>query len=82
MTIEILKQKFFTDPDWKEVEKLLMDYINPLIEMEDVDTTQPAEHVKAEIIGRKKAHEGICKFLESSGIVGNPRDYKKVTTFK
>lgn len=67
---EKLYQKFFSDPDWKEVEDLIMGFINPLIEMSDVDATQPAEHVKAEIIGRQKLHRQMVEFLEQAGIVG------------
>jgi len=79
--MEKLKQKFFTDPDWVEVEKILMDFINPLIEMSDVDVTQPAEHVKAELIGRQLLHSRVIEFLKQTGIVVNPSAYKK-TTFK
>jgi len=79
--MEKLKSKFFSDPDWKEVEKLLMGFINPLIEMDDVDENQPAEHVKAEIIGRKKLYKQITQFLSQTGIVGNPSEHTK-TTFK
>lgn len=67
---EKLYQKFFSDPDWKEVEKIILDFINPLIEMSDVDASQPAEHVKAEIIGRQKLHKAMTEFLAQSGIVG------------
>lgn len=81
MDINKLKSKFFSDPDWKEVETLLMDFINPLIEMSDVDEKQPAEHVKAEIIGRKKLYKQITQFLSETGIVGDPSGHKH-TTFK
>lgn len=80
--IEKLKQKFFNDPDWVEVEKLLMGFINPLIEMDDVDDTQPAEHVKAEIIGRKKLYKQITQFLEQTGMVKDSSTFKKQDSFR
>ena len=79
--METLKTKFFSDPDWAKVEELLMGFVNPLIEMSDIDLTQPAEHIKAEVIGRQLLHKRLCDFLEQTEIVGKPRDYKK-TTFK
>lgn len=77
-----LKEKFFSDPDWKLVEQMIMDFINPMIEMQDVDLTQPAEHVKAELIGRQKLYGRMTDFLQQSGLVGNPSVYKKTNPFK
>ncbi len=37
--------------------------------MTTIDTTQPAEQIKAEIIGRKLAYESLEKFVRSAGIV-------------
>jgi hypothetical protein len=84
MTVNLnnLKAKFFSDPDWKEVEELLMDFVTPLIEMRDIDTSQPSENVKAEVIARQKSYELITAFLEQTTIVGNPNQYKKTGTFK
>lgn len=77
-----LYQKFFTDPDWVEVEKIIMDYVNPLIEMSDVDTNQPAEHVKAELIGRQKIHKAMVEFLEQTGIVSRNKLQENKNIFK
>lgn len=71
-----LTDKFFQDPDWKEVENIILEYINPLLEMDSVDTNQPAEHVKAEIIGRKLAYNCLIDFLNENKLV--TRDVKKV----
>jgi hypothetical protein len=49
-----------------------MDYINPLIDMSTVDLTQPAEHVKAEIIGRTLAYNSLKDFLSSSKVISRP----------
>ncbi len=80
--MNIIRDKFFVDPDWHNVEQLIMDYLNPLIEMDDVDETQSAETVKAEIVGRKKLYKQMCLFLESTGIVKNVSNYPKTNQFK
>ena len=66
---EKLFQKFFSDPDWVEIEKMILEYIEPLIKMEDIDIHQPAEHIKAEVIARMKAYETLNKFLNDTKIV-------------
>ncbi|NBW09215.1 MAG: hypothetical protein EBR82_14445 [Caulobacteraceae bacterium] len=77
-----LYQKFFSDPDWHQVEKIIMDYLDPLIKMSDVDIAQPAEHVKAEIIGRQKLYTQMVEFLEQTGIVGRKPLQDNKNTFK
>lgn len=64
-----LKQRFFSDPQWTLMETLIRDYIDPLTDMNSIDVTQPAEHVKAEIIGRRLAYDRLDKFLRDSQIV-------------
>lgn len=72
MSIQDLQKTFFQDPRWKEVEDLLLSYIEPLTDMNTIDDTQPAEHVKAEIIGRKLAYRSIKEFLDSTKVVSRP----------
>lgn len=72
-----LFQKFFSDPDWVEVEKMITAHIDPLIKMEDIDLTQPAEHVKAEVIARTKSYNALYKFLEDTRMVN-----RKLSTIK
>ncbi len=64
-----LHEKFFSDPDWSLVQNAIMGYVEPLIDMSTVDTTQPAEHVKAEIIGRRLAYDALTKFLGDAQFV-------------
>ena len=66
---QTLIDKFFTDPDWSGVEELILSYIEPLKNMDNVDVNQPAEHVKAEIIGRQMAYECLNKFLNDNKLV-------------
>lgn len=70
MSMQTLKEHFFQDPMWHEVEELILSYIEPLKDMGTVDTTQPAEHVKAEIMGRTMAYNNLARFLSDSQIVG------------
>lgn len=79
---KVIREKFFLDPDWKNVEQMIMDYVNPLIEMKDVDLKQPAEHIKAELIGRTLLYNKMCQFLESTGFVKNVSNYQKTNEFK
>lgn len=77
-----LRAKFFTDPDWAGVEELLGDYIKPMLEMDTVDLTQPAENVKAEVIGRMKAYEAIKKFLDETGMSQKGRQSQDKNIFR
>lgn len=69
---KLLIDKFFSDPEWKHIEDLILGYIEPLIDMNTVDYKQPAEHVKAELIGRVLAYQGLSKFLADSKIISQP----------
>jgi hypothetical protein len=64
-----LYQKFFSDPDWALVEDMILKYIEPLKDVNTLDTTQPAEHLKAEVVGRVLAYNKLADFLSDTGIV-------------
>lgn len=64
-----LNDRFFQQPEWEHVEKMIMAYVTPLIEMDSVDTSAPAEHVKAEVIGRKMAYDALTSFLRDTKFV-------------
>jgi hypothetical protein len=68
-----VQKRFYEDPEWYQIEELIKEYINPLLDMSTVDTTQPAEHVKAEIIGRRLAHDSLSKFVEQSKLIGQAK---------
>lgn len=68
-TRQTLIEKFFTDPDWGGVEEIILSYIEPLKNMDNIDVNQPAEHVKAEIIGRQLAYDCLIKFLNENKLV-------------
>lgn len=73
MSTKILQERFYNDPEWYLVEELIQDFVKPLLDMSTIDTHQPAEHVKAEIIGRTLAHERLTSFLEQSRLVGHSK---------
>lgn len=67
-----VQDRFLKDPEWHLVEEMVMEYITPLLDMTTIDTTQPAEAVKAEIIGRRIAYDKLFEFVQQSKIVSNP----------
>ncbi len=62
-------QRFLQDPEWYKMEELILSHIKPLLDITTIDTNQPAEHVKAEIIGRNLHYNALAAFLRSSGII-------------
>lgn len=73
-------EKFLQDPEWAKIEEMVQGYCDEQLDMTTVDTSQPAEHVKAEIIGRVIAYNSMQKFLSDSKIISNPN--KGITSFK
>lgn len=72
MSLQDLQQNFFQDPRWAEVEALIRGYIEPLIDLDSIDTTQSSEQIKAEIIGRKIAYKSMKDFLENTRVLTRP----------
>jgi len=64
--------KFFSDPDWAEVEKLLRGYIEPLVDMTKVDFSQDPLEFKAELKAKFALYEAVDKFLQDSQVVSQP----------
>lgn len=77
-----LQERFFSDPEWYQVEELIKSYIEPLLDMSTIDVSQPAEHVKAEIIGRRLAYDGLSKFIEQSNLVGKAKPKPENSPFR
>lgn len=72
MSLQDIQKSFFQDPRWAEVEEMILKYIEPLTDMNTLDLKQPAEHVKAEIMGRTIAYRSLKDFLESTKIISRP----------
>lgn len=66
MPPKTVQDRFYKDPEWYQVEDLILEFINPLLDMTSVNTNQPAEAVKAEIIGRRLAYDSLIKFVRGS----------------
>lgn len=67
--MKTIPKRFLQDPDWFQVEELVLEFINPLRDSSTIDTTQPAEHVKAEVIAREMSYQSLIGFVRSSGLV-------------
>jgi hypothetical protein len=61
--------KLIQDPDWVKVEKLIEEYCERVLDIRTIDLKQPAEHVKAELIGRIESYNSMTQFLNDSGIM-------------
>lgn len=72
INLGLLRDKFFTDPDWKMMEQLIRSYIEPLLDWNTLDLKAPAEHVKAEVIGRMRSYNAMAKFLRDTQIISRP----------
>lgn len=67
--MKTIPKRFLEDPEWYQVEEVISEFITPLLSIQDIDITQKAEDVKAEIIGKKKAYEALEGFITSKGLV-------------
>lgn len=69
-----VQERFYKDPEWHQVEELIEEFIEPLLNMDTIDINQPAEHVKAEIIGRRLAYKSLRDFCEQSKLIGEKKE--------
>ena len=70
-------QKLIEDPNWGKIENLVIGYADRQLDIRTIDLRQPAEHVKAELIGRITAYNSMIQFLQDTKIVSN-KDIKKI----
>ena len=62
--LERIYQKFVSDPDWKIVERLLEQFMEPLKYVDTIDTKgKTADEVFAQVEGRKIAIDSLNNFL-------------------
>lgn len=72
MAIDLKKlhEKFFTDPDWREMEELIESYIAPFRSVSGVVTKGMSnDEIATEVRGRQLMVEQLDKFLEDTKIV-------------
>jgi len=67
-----IKQKFFADPDWYKVEDMLRKYIEPFVDVNNLDWERPPGEFKAELRARIDIYNELSKFLEQSEIISRP----------
>lgn len=80
--MKTVPKRFLQDPDWYQVEELVLEYINPLLDLTTVDMTQPAEHIKAEILGRKMSYDALIQLTRASGLVRPDKLPEHKNTFR
>lgn len=64
-----LNDKFFTDPDWKEMEGLIENYLAPFRDVMDIKTTMSNDEIATEVRGRQMMIENLDKFLSDTKII-------------
>lgn len=62
-------KKFFSDPDWAIVQKAIGDEIIRLEMLSEIDATTPAEDVKSQVIGHKKARTILLNFFRACDMI-------------
>lgn len=68
--LETIYQKFLTDPDWKIIEALIMQFVEPLKSIENIDTKgKTADEVFAQLKGRQDCIEALTSFLNETKLV-------------
>lgn len=71
--MKTIPKRFTQDPEWYQVEEVISEFITPLLSIRDIDTSMPAEDVKAEVLGKLKAYEALEGFITSKGITKSDR---------
>ena len=76
-----LRDKFFTDPDWSEMEELIEEYLAPMRDTENIPDNLSNDQIASEVRGRKLIIRSLDKFLADSGIISG-RIRKQVPKYK
>lgn len=63
--LEKLK-RLFKDAEWKLVDEMLREYIEPLINIAEIDLSDTATSVKGEIRAKKQMYYLLDKFLKDA----------------
>ena len=63
--------RIIQDPEWGKIESLIQEYAEEQLNIRTIDLKQPAEHVKAELVGRINAYNSMTQFLQDTKIVSN-----------
>lgn len=63
--LEKLK-RLFQDPEWKLIDEMLREYIEPLVNLNNLDLSDTATSVKGEIRAKKQYYYLLDKFLKDA----------------
>lgn len=74
--LEKLK-RLFKDPDWKFVEEMLREYIEPLKDIDYLELSDSATSLKGEIRVRKQTYQLLDKFLKDAQSISEGQDPAK-----
>jgi len=66
-----LRDKFFSDPDWRQMEELLNEYLEPMRSVLNIPDDLTNDQLATEVRGRKLTIEKLEKFLSDSHIIRN-----------
>ncbi len=62
--LQRIHEKFVSDPDWKIVEALLNQFLEPLLDIRSIETKgKTSDEVFAELMGRKLTADALSNFL-------------------
>lgn len=68
--LQRIHQKFISDPDWKIVEALLNQFLEPLKSIDSIETKgKTSDEVFAELKGRQLTIEALSNFLSEVRLI-------------
>lgn len=75
-----IANKFFNDPDWAIVEKMLEGYLEPLTDIMAIDIKdRSADSVMAELAGKQITLKQLTEFLRDCRILGSKINSKPIS---
>lgn len=70
--LQRIQEKFVSDPDWKIVEELLNQFIEPLKSIDSIDTEgKTSDEVFAELKGNQTTYRVLSDFLNETKLLKN-----------
>lgn len=68
--LQRIHQKFLSDPDWRIVEELLNQFLEPLKSIDSIDTKgKTSDEVFAELRGRQLTSDALRNFLSETNLI-------------
>lgn len=67
--LQKLRDKFFNDPDWREMEELINDYLEPFRDISNIPSNKTNDEIATEVRGRQLMTQQLDKFLRDCGVM-------------